>query len=367
MTAYKTLQFALDDIGATHGQGAEGDQINICDAAVEGANVLAASLSIAAYGTPTQIRPLVLRGYTAIANDGGVGEISGGGNAMWAATTYDHIYLKHLELHTFNAADNGIALDQYCVLDECEVHRGASAPVGKWLVIMRASSKAIKSYIHDSGEQGGCLYLSSYSCLAENNFIDTGAAATATGIYLSAPLGASAVGNIVRCGAIDASGIYHTSNGPALILGNVVYNLTAGTAQGIYAGATAGQQGGPVLNNIVCGWSGAGGVGVAAEGNIQEAGYNAFYNNTANYAITGNTVLDETAHDVALAADPFVNAAGGNFALTDAAKLALRSAGWPSSYLGASTDPHITIGAVQYGEAEAGGGVVRRAMRMIGG
>jgi hypothetical protein len=39
-----------------------------------------------------------------------------------------------------------------------------------------------------------------------------------------------------------------------------------------------------------------------------------------------------------------------------------------STYLGGSTDPHITIGAVQYGEAAAGGGsgVIRRAMRMIG-
>jgi hypothetical protein len=360
MTAYKTPQFALDDIGGTHGQGAQGDQINICATTAEGANVLAGSLSIATYGTPTTIRPLVLRGYTAVANDGGVGEINCGGNTMWAATTYDHIYLKHLELHTFNAADIGIALDQYCVLDECEVHRGASAPVNKWLVVMRAVSKVIKSYIHDPGEQGTCLYLSSYSCLAENNFIDTGAAATAVGISLSAPMGSSAVGNIVRCGATGAIGIYHSSNGPALIAGNVVTNLTAGTVQGIYAGATAGQQGGPVLNNIVCGWSGAGGVGIAAAGSILALGYNAFYNNTAAYSVAGNAVLDETAHDVVLAADPFVDAANGNFALTDAAKLALRSAGWPASYLGANTDPHITIGAVQYGAAEAGGSIIRK-------
>jgi len=38
--------------------------------------------------------------------------------------------------------------------------------------------------------------------------------------------------------------------------------------------------------------------------------------------------------------------------LTDVAKAALRSAGWPTTYLGAAaTDPHLTIGPVQYGPA----------------
>jgi hypothetical protein len=48
----------------------------------------------------------------------------------------------------------------------------------------------------------------------------------------------------------------------------------------------------------------------------------------------------------------------------------LRGVGWPAAYLGAhaSTDGHITIGAVQYGEAEAGGaGVYRRVARILGG
>ena len=42
----------------------------------------------------------------------------------------------------------------------------------------------------------------------------------------------------------------------------------------------------------------------------------------------------------------------------DAAKTALRSLGWPASYLGAhaNTDPHITIGPMQYGPTPAAGG-----------
>jgi len=57
-TAYKTTQFALDDVGGTHGRNVvDGDQINICDSSLEGADILAAPLSLAAYGAPTRTSP----------------------------------------------------------------------------------------------------------------------------------------------------------------------------------------------------------------------------------------------------------------------------------------------------------------------
>jgi hypothetical protein len=67
-TAYQTVQYALDDIAVTHGKGAQGDQVNISDEAV---HTLGASLSLATYGAPASGAPLILRGYTATANDGG--------------------------------------------------------------------------------------------------------------------------------------------------------------------------------------------------------------------------------------------------------------------------------------------------------
>jgi hypothetical protein len=87
-------------------------------------------------------------------------------------------------------------------------------------------------------------------------------------------------------------------------------------------------------------------------------GYNAFYNNANNYKDADNIWYDLRANDVALIADPFTDAANGDFSLTDAAKAVLRSLGWPASYLGAhaNTDPHITIGPMQYGPAVAAGG-----------
>jgi len=75
-----------------------------------------------------------------------------------------------------------------------------------------------------------------------------------------------------------------------------------------------------------------------------------------------------TDNDVALAADPFTDAENGDFSLTTAGKAALRGQGWPGAYLGANaaTDGHVTIGAIQYGEAEAGGGGFPKIASLLG-
>ena len=150
-------------------------------------------------------------------------------------------------------------------------------------------------------------------------------------------------------------------------MGNIVYNSAAGTNSGIkfdnMSNSTA-------FNNLVVGFSGTGGEGITVGNNVL-VGHNAFYNCTANYTVADVTDIDLTANDVSLGADPFNDAANGDFSLTAAAKAALRSAGWPAAYLGAhaNTDPHVTIGALQYGPAAPGGGgpvVGSRIIRGVG-
>jgi hypothetical protein len=358
-TAYKTPQFALDDIGATHGQGADGDQINICATTAEGANTLAAALSIATYGTPTAARPLILRGYTTVANDGGVGEINCGGFPEWASSAYDYIHQFDLELHTFGDND-GVYIDTFNTVARCEVHRGASAPNTKRLIRVNTGSVVTGNYVHDPGAGTAFGIVGGTRCVLNGNFVDMGALHSSPSFGISAESNSFANFNIVLLRA-HGYGIYATST--PCIQNNIVFSTVANTEYGIYLNNVTNAM---VTSNIVCGFSGAGGVGIYNTGNAFQCGHNAFYNNTVDQVL-GNVVLD-LGNDVALAADPFVDAANGDFSLTDAAKLLLRSAGWPASYLGGSTDPHITIGAVQYGEAAAGGGsgVIRRAMRMIG-
>jgi len=160
----------------------------------------------------------------------------------------------------------------------------------------------------------------------------------------------------------SGTGIIAFGIDPLFVRSNTVYSSVANTGSGIYINDATGRAVASVTNNVICGFSGAGGEAILLNGeNLVVLGHNAFYNNTANmaYGADGDPhIIDLTANDVALAADPFVDAANGDFSLTAAAKTALRGVGWPGAYLGAhaNTDGHITIGPIQYGEAEAGGG-----------
>lgn len=343
---WRSLQGAFDLLTRN---AADGNQVNlkagaanVNDAALDLNEVIAGSALVGA-------APLIVRGYTAAANDGGIGEIDCGGATMWADTTYDYVVLADLEIHTFGD-NNGIYLDNTCSLIRCEIHKGASAPAAKRLIRLSSVSRVVGCYVHDIGTGIGYAvdFGTATQCVAYANYIALGATSEGYGIY-----GGAAYGNIVVCANTAAYGIYPLDDAS----GNTAYNSAAGTNWGI--GVLSGSVIRMRMNNIVEGWSGVGGRGL----NINNAGfvgYNAFYNNTAAYGVSDQIFLDLTANDINLAASPFTNAANGDFSLTDAGKTALRGVGWPAAYLGAhaNTDGHITPGAVQYGEAEAGGGML---------
>ena len=347
---WQTLQHAFDNCVRNI---VDGNQINLKSS---GPHVNAATLSLAAFiaaGALSNSAPLIVRGYTAAANDGGIGEIDCNGVAMWAATTYDYIILADLEIH--NGGDNNlVVLDTYCMIYRCEVHKGASAPNNKYLISAGSTCAVLGCYVHDigTGTARGISMLSDGQ--VRGNYVDCGAAAAAgTGIVSQSLV----IANIVLCRHVDATGIL-TGSLTGGAIGNAIYNTAAGVNAGVYCTNLRPQL--AVMNNIVVGWSGAGGAGIEFTINAPLVGYNAFYNNTANYSIGDQTFLDLTANDIALAASPFTNPAAGDFSLTAAGKTALRGLGWPAAYLGAhaNTDGHITIGPIQYGEASGGAGAV---------
>jgi len=90
-----------------------------------------------------------------------------------------------------------------------------------------------------------------------------------------------------------------------------------------------------------------------------EFAYNAFYNNTSG---ARNNVL-AGAGDVTLTADPFTNAAGGDFSLNTTAGggAAARAVGFPGVFPGISTTGYLDIGAAQHGDPVGGGGAPRSA------
>ena len=358
---WRSVQGALD---LKTRDATNGDQVNIQS---DTPQLLAETLSLVTYGTPTLAAPLVIRGYTTVANDGGRGAIRATG--AWSvldayAVSKGYINVINIDLSSTTSGDYWLVrlwTDSQAV--RCSLNGVATGGgnITKGLTVMSGSKTLGNSIVGFTGEglytvQAGQAIMGNYIAMAYSG-------AGQYGIHLyTTSTDALVVGNIVSVNALSGTGIAIAAG--VLVLGNALHNRVAGGAIGIYLAARCS-----VLNNIISGWSAAGGKAIyLASGYANQVGYNAFYNNTANYAISG--VLDDlTGHDVTLVASPFVDAANGDFSLTATAKAALRGVGWPTSYLGAhtNTDGHITIGPIQYGEAEAGGGGRRPWLRQHGG
>jgi len=112
-TAWATVQHALDNIT----QGTDGDQINIKAGTSDS---LAATLDTSTYGTPAVNKPLVFRGYTSTANDGGQGEIDGAGSYSIFGTKKQAVTFADLKLGSCGSS-NVLELDSYCQVILCEI------------------------------------------------------------------------------------------------------------------------------------------------------------------------------------------------------------------------------------------------------
>ena len=328
-------QYALNNITR---DATNGDQINIKAGTSE---VLSGSLSLATYGTPTEGAPLVLRGYTSTANDGGYGVIDCGGNSMWASTSYAHVSLIDLEMHTFGN-NNGINISGSLTwtVARCKIHKGASSPSSKILCYVIGGT-VIGCHVHDAGTNGTGIQ----AAVVLDNFVKD----CPVGITNNTVSGVVA-GNVV----VDATTIGIAAAADNItITNNAVCSQSVATGYGIGSGSSSHSRH-IVTNNIIIGYSGAGGAGINFPGDVAVSGFNAFYGNTTDESY-GDAVYLDLGNDVSLGADPFTSAATSDFSLTTAGKAALRGVGYPAAYLGAhaNTDGHVTIGPVQYGEAEA--------------
>lgn len=168
-------------------------------------------------------------------------------------------------------------------------------------------------------------------------FVD-GVAATGFGI---SGLGA-VIGNIVA--GVAGTGIYNAYQ--ATIRNNtVVGDGSTASAVGI---ALVADGPGSTTDNLIANFAGASAAGIKAASpyKIGRMGNNAFYNNTANISGTITALDDLTADDVTETADPFVNAAGDNYALRRTAQA--KGAGVPL-WMGSGITAIPSIGAIQSG------------------
>lgn len=334
------LQYALNTITRN---ATDGDQINIKEGTAE---ILAAALVLTTYGTPGTGTPLIFRGYTSAANDGGVGAINCNG-FTFIASTPSNILLHDVHFSGSATAANGcLALGDNCHVWNCEIENTSGYAVG-----VNSGGLVGGCYIHNAvtgitlGRGGG-----SGPVALGNYILNSGARTTTTGI--NGCTNGSIDRNIISLGS-SGKGIVAASG--CVIKNNSVYSA-AGTGVGIEVGATLYRV--TVLNNIIEGFSGSGGKGLnILSTNHVLYGHNAYYNNATNESVASGEAVSLGNNDT-LSGSAFVNAGSGDFDINGTVA-GVTEDGWPGAFYGASsTVSKAEKGASQSGAGAAGGGQV---------
>lgn len=336
---YGDLQYAFNT--ATR-DATNGNQFNI---KVGTAEVLAAALTLATYGTPTVPAPVVIKGYTSAANDGGKGEINCNGVTMLAANNYV-VHLVDLKIHNFGN-NSGITIGggTNASLINCEVYKGASTPSSKILVNWGSSNgRIIGNHVHDAGT-GGTGIFANYATVYGNYVYNC-----PTGILCQA--GSSVIENIIVDSPTNGVSVQN-NNESCFVVHNSIYSSTAATGSGIVSTGN----GWTIMNNVVEGYSGTGGCGLKTTGAAETGvvGYNAYYNCATNESLGDVSV--NLGNLNALSASPFNNPGSGDFS-PKAGVVGVIEAAFQGAWYGpASTTNKADRGAVQAGAGT--GGAVR--------
>jgi len=333
---WQTTQHALDNAVV----GADGCQINLRDT---GADTLAASLNYTAYkatnGT-SQHEPIIIRGYTAAANDGGIGELDGnGGNFVIIdslSDTMNGVALYDLDVHNSGTAD-GINVYRNTNISGCSIYNiGGRGIYGTFY-----NCNVVNNYIA-CADYG--IYIQQYS-LSAYNIVDV-SAGSSWGIYLPINTTKGSHFDCVLTGP-SSNGIYLGAG--VYVLNASVYGASGGGTYGIFnSGDNA-----VIANCIVANLTGVGAYGISGNGNNDNTvlAANAFWNCTNDSDYGPNEL--QIAADIALGANPFVDAPNLDFSLT--ATSTARNAGWPSASPNGTTAQFLDIGAAQHVDPSGGG------------
>jgi len=281
--AWATIQHALNNMSSSN------DRLNI-----NGSHTLSASLDFTTYGNPGTF-PLAMEGYTSLEGDGGIGHINGGGNMIINATNNDYYTFRKMkftnwgssvafDLDNFNifmecefdgegARVQALALDADCIVMQCKFH-GFIATTQTIIEIL--TGQFLSNYVQTAG--GECL-----SC---------GGVGVMNNIFSLNSTNSAARGVMVDG---DNNFIQH----------NVIFNQAAGTGKGIDIANISWDQT-YILDNIVAGFSGTGGVGIESVSGayVFLYGNNKFWNNDTNESLADSPLINLGSNDT-LGGNPF--------------------------------------------------------------
>lgn len=343
---WMTVAHALGGTGITR-DSTNGDQLNVRDTATE----TLSSLDIASgYGSPTADAPLIIRGYTSSANDGGVGILSGGGVGRIINTGADYVHLIDMRF-TNSGSTQLINGDNNWTVDRCQFDDTSGTALA-----LDDDATVVNCYFTNIGATGisttNRLYVG--SCTFEN---DGGSNSFTYGMTPGGTTGWNRVVDCIFKLSGSSNGLSHNGSGGHLEVRNCSFYSSSGTGKGVTGGAAARSI--ICTNNLAEGFSGVGGIGFYLRSwNAVRYGHNAAYNNTTNYNVSADIEFD-LGDNESLSASPFTSST--DFTPVDTGNVLGGS--YPTSMKGLPQATARDKGAVQKSSSGGGGGSRRSRIR----
>lgn len=353
---YGDLQYALDQ---TTQDGTNGNRFNIKAGTAE---ILSGSLDLTTFGTGSGLGdPLIFRGYTSTAADGGIGEIDGNNGNYAVIGNQMGVHFIDMKVHNFGATTlwtTGV----YCGAHNTEFADcdGTLVRVDGWRSYWQGC------YFHDASGVG--LDLSSDEASAVYNYFkNDGTRDFTTAIWVEGQIG-QVSHNILSIGG-TTNGIKNdqtASNFSWRFDNNSIFS-SGGSGIGIWVEA-GNKIAGAVTSNLIEGFSGVGGVGIQTDSGNRHmlwVAYNALYNNTTDLNLNSGPFFVEEIDNEALSVSPFDKSGSDTFAnrftyFAPANTGNVHGGAYPS---GSRRDK----GAVQHADPAGGGsGGVSRSRQLVG-
>lgn len=301
---YGDLQYALNSVTR---DSTNGNRFLIKSGTDE---VMTAPIDLSTYGTPASTAPLIFEGYSTTAGDAnlntgvGIAGISGGGSvAVYNNSgSKSHIVFKHLRMHNSGSADIcTIGADVFVYGCQFDNSTGSG-------VVYSSANRSIVfgSYFTNLGAYGVNSPANAIVCT--DCFFMNG-----TNDFVAAINGASNTGIIQRNIVwVDGSSNGIIYGGGMMVLQNSVLS-NGGTGTGLKASSTSVAAW--ILNNVIEGFSGSGGIGINynTPTRICHSMNNSYYNNETNYT-SGNGKLLADLNNETLTATPFAKEGAISFA-----------------------------------------------------
>lgn len=334
---WKSVQFAMDNITR---DATNGDQVNLKAGT---ADTLTTKLVLTTYGNPSQAAPFILRGYTSIVDDGGIGDINGDGSSVFNTSSKNAFHVIDMVMH--NCGSNQIfRAGSDCLILRSEFHKATSSSSA---LQAGTRSSVIDCYVHDFTANGIVVTSGSISyCFVDKSITNNNTGAIQTSLQ-----------SLIHHNIIKLSGSANTAtgirinNGGTFAFNNSIWS-NAGSGVGIFV--TTNLNGGEVSNNLIDGLSASGGIGIDTK---VSARFTVFFNSVNDCATAFDLTHDEHGpygNNETLSATPFTDATNNDFTPVDTGDVL---AGFTTQFPGPSGTPtsFAARGAVE-SECVAGGG-----------